>query len=451
MAKGLDNASRTGGYSANPDHLILVWPGPTRNPNMGPNDILLTDYPDNGDVRACFDPSGLILTEERIQSMMVKLGNAYVGVLQNVVVRVIPWKDSKGADIDGLFIVAGRGRTLDAREANKRLQSAGVPAGNCIRVPFDTRKLDSAGVEFVKTIENIQRREITILDMAWYARQQLDIKQPQDVIMKALGKTSWAAVENYLAVLDLDPSLQVLVNDRTIPLSETVKIGKTVKGVEAQRALAQKFAAAATPAPQGESGKAKVKASEVKRLTGEASGKPETGSADPIPGRKRLQAMAATLAGALANRENAAPTAFQWQQGAADMLAFILDPKSAPEWIRSLMTPPAQTTVKGKAKKPAAVETPESRAAADKARAIQDGIIRLRTPVRYALMMSLRKWEESGVSDMPDESCKDHSWYARIHGLWTSAYNKLVSDTPADKELPTREDFFAKWIEKLSE
>ena len=55
---------------------------------------------------------------------------------------------------------------------------------------------------------------------------QLQQGTQRHVVLSALGCTSWQNVLNYASVLDLVPSIQQLVDDKSIPLQEALRIGR---------------------------------------------------------------------------------------------------------------------------------------------------------------------------------------------------------------------------------
>ena len=126
------------------DQLILVWGAP--NPHMGPRDIVNPShaaYDADIDDKDMWDLSTYYgqKFESMVNSMLVEID----GILQGIRVPISVAKDGSQ---DG-YVVAGRWRTLAAREAQKR------KPGIVIHAPFIWVPLTDAAIKRQMVLENM--------------------------------------------------------------------------------------------------------------------------------------------------------------------------------------------------------------------------------------------------------------------------------------------------------
>lgn len=442
MAKDIDNAKRGTQYNADPLDLTLVWED-GKDPRRGPRDLVLAEWPQHQFVRAAFDASIKDPTDmTHVNGMITPLdGGGLVGVLQNVIVRLVPCpkdiakalKIEAGSDL--LVVTAGRSRTKEAREGNRLLAESG--ASLRIRVPFDTRKMTDQTAELVKGIENLHRKVIKPSEIAHYIETAEAAKTPREKIMMEIGVETWAAVETYKGFGALSPKLQALVDAKTVPLKAAVELGKMHKLHEDQDKHADALSQIAATTQKG-----KVKGSQVKAVV---SGEQ--------PAEKQRNISRAALESALKRLDGHGMLQTDADsrkriQGAAQTLRFFLNGQvgdgADKTLIELLQAPPAQKKAE-KPQDPAAAE----RAAA--AQGVKDNLVKNKWPIRYALMISLRRWEKEGTTDNPAEFCVSEKWYSRMVEAFNAYYRATLEKTPADKHSPAKEAVFAKWLDTLKE
>ena len=432
MAKDIDNAKRGTQYNADPMDLTLVWEDP-KDPRRGPRDLVLSDWPQHQFVRAAFDASIKDPTDlTHVNGMITPLdGGGVVGVLQNVIVRLVPCpkdiakalKVEAGSDL--LIVTAGRSRTKEAREGNRLLAESG--ASLRIRVPFDTRKMTDQTAELVKGIENLHRKTIKPSEIAHYIETAEAAKTPREKIMMEIGVETWAAVETYKGFGALSPKLQGLVDQKTVPLKAAVELGKKHKLHEDQDKAADALSSIAATTQKG-----KVKGSQVKAVvSGEQPAEPQRNISR------------ASLERTMQRLETAGA------KGTAAIYRFILTgaEDGIPEDLLKHLREPA----KGQRQKAEKPQDPEAAKRAAEAQGVKDNLIKNKWPVRYALMLSLRRWEKEGTTDNPAEFCVSEKWYSRMVEAFNAYYKATLEKTPADKHSPAKEAVFAKWLDTLKE
>ena len=245
MARELEGATRGSIYACDPHQITLVWPKKCKE--MGPRDLDLENHPElhpyfAHDITAP-------LKEDHIEAMMQELpspSTGRVGVIQPISVAILE-PNEEGAyeamiNRPGSWFVAcdGRTRTREAREANKRIRASGGGEADIIRVRFEVKKVDGSGALMLRDIAQRCRKVETPLDLAAKAAKYITECIPKPVVLKAMGLKSWHQVENYAALLELDPKLQALVDANQMPMREALKIGRTLKPAE-QKTLAVKL------------------------------------------------------------------------------------------------------------------------------------------------------------------------------------------------------------------
>lgn len=131
---------RFDGFRFDPDELTIIG----RDTKDGPEHPL-------------YDPRGLRpFNENTVQTIMSD------GVIQTISFR---------RDGDRTLVLAGRGRVIDAREANRRLRELGRPS---VKVPGLPRSGDAASLYRIARIENAHRTEDGPLELEGYARHMLE-------------------------------------------------------------------------------------------------------------------------------------------------------------------------------------------------------------------------------------------------------------------------------------
>jgi ParB family chromosome partitioning protein len=186
------------------------------------------------------------LDEELIASIMMH------GVFQNIIAR---------KDGTRLLIIAGRDRTLNAREANKRLKKHGRPP---ILVPVVLHRGSDAEAADVTQIENSHRRvDNPMLQARRVARLANVNKLDVGDIARQL-KMSTVTVKHLLTLLDLDGSVQKAVEAGTLAVSAAAKLAKLPRA-DQKKALAGAVA---------EAGTKKVTAARVAKAAGGPTARP---------------------------------------------------------------------------------------------------------------------------------------------------------------------------------
>lgn len=245
MAREVKGASRSDVFSADPDSLTLVWP--TQCEEMGPRDLALDEHPElhpyfAHDITAP-------LNESHIESMLAPLpppSKGRVGVIQPLAVAMLEQNE------EGIFeamisrpgswnvVCDGRTRTREAREANRRIREAGGGEADIIRVRFEIKPVSGAGAILIRDIAQRCRKTERPLDLARRAEFHITQATPKEIVLQAMGLSSWQQVEHYALLVTLDPKLQELVNTYKVPIREAVSIGRTCSPAE-QAKLATKL------------------------------------------------------------------------------------------------------------------------------------------------------------------------------------------------------------------
>ena len=145
------------------------------------------------------------------ESMIANI--AVNGVLEPVIVR------KNGGDYE---IVAGRGRTKSAIEANKRLKAEGKPP---ILIPCIMRGGTDADLYGVMVSENEIRREDAMIIKGMKARKLLDFGYTVQQIAVTFG-VSRQAVENWLAADELPQEIKDAVESGEITATAAVELAK---------------------------------------------------------------------------------------------------------------------------------------------------------------------------------------------------------------------------------
>lgn len=442
MARDIQLAKRGTLYNADPTDLTLIW-ADGNDLRRGPRDLVLADWPNHEFVKRCYDATIAASTDNsHVCGMLTKLPKGgLMGILENVIVWIVPApKDiakSLGIDpgSDLLMVIDGRSRTKEAREANDRLRKAGETK-LLLRVPFDTRQMDNTTAEFVKGAAQLHRKTMTPLQIAGYIQTATDAKMPREMILQEVKLEVWASAEQYLKLLKLDSGLQTLVDSGQMPLKAAIDIGKKHKAPEDQAQIAGQIAE--TVLQKKASGeKGKVKGNVAKSIADKATAPQTTADQPTAPPAQKPRMVSREVLEVV--REGLKSTNPDHSAQLINVIGWILGGE-VPDFIQPFI--PADK----KPGKPAV-----STEAAQNAVAVRDALISSRYPVRFALMISERKYQAAGKTGpalYPDDACKAQPWYDRIHTGWLKAYDSAC----ADSETPiSRDKFFSKWMNKLEE
>lgn len=245
MARELDGTTRGNIYACEPERITLVWPKKCKE--MGPRDLDLESHPElhpyfAHDITEPLNPA-------HIEAMLMELpapSKGRVGVIQPISVVILE-KNEEGIfeammNRPGSWFVAcdGRTRTREAREANKSLRKKGYDESEFIRVRFELKPVDGQGAVMIRDIAQRCRKVETPLDLAYKADNYIKSCTPKHLALQAMGLKSWVQVENYAALLTLDPKLQALVDANQMPMREALDIGRKMTQPE-QKSLAAKL------------------------------------------------------------------------------------------------------------------------------------------------------------------------------------------------------------------
>jgi len=221
----------------------------------------------------------------------------YQGVIEPIIVR-------KDGDVPQ--VVAGRRRTLHAREANRRLREQGAET---IKLPVLHRKGTDAAMAGIMISENEVRRDDGPLAKARKAAWLEDQGNDAEEIATIFGVTT-QAVKNWLALRECDDVVLQAVEDGLLSATAAAKLAKLDR--KAQRASWREM--------QAEGGKATVKAAEAKTREKKGSTKGEKGGTATVslaPGKRRIQAVLA-VAETGGGLEPNVVRALRWVLGEAD-------------------------------------------------------------------------------------------------------------------------------------
>lgn len=216
------------------------------------------------------------LYDERVkhpldEGMIVNI--MYQGVLEPILIR----KDGEVPEV-----VAGRRRTLHAREANRRLREQGKAT---VKIPAIARKGSDKDMAGIMISENEIRRDDGPLAKARKAAWLEDQGNDAEEIAVIFGVTP-QAVKNWLALRECDDVVLQAVEDGLLSATAAAKLAKLDR--KAQRASWREM--------QAEGGKATVKAAEAKTREKKGGSKGEKGGTATVslaPGKRRIQAVLA--------------------------------------------------------------------------------------------------------------------------------------------------------------
>jgi ParB family chromosome partitioning protein len=255
-----------------------------------------------------FDPADLVLVDdkgsaifdERIfdapeESMVLNI-MAY-GVIEPIVVR-------KNPETGKTEVVAGRGRVLATREANKRLKKKGEEP---IWVPAVVRRGEPHVLMGVMVSENVHRRAETPLQKAQKVARFLDLGRSEEEAAIMMG-VSTTTIKNMVRLLDAPKEVKKAVENGTIAASDGYKLAKLDAG-EAKKRLAD------LPPPGDHTREKKPRAAARKAR---AENREALGLTDGMRGKKEVQAKLEEVQGAEAIKENhraAIEAALYWVLG----------------------------------------------------------------------------------------------------------------------------------------
>lgn len=390
------------------DQLILVWGAP--NPHMGPRDIVNPShaaYDADIDDKDMWDLSNYYgqKFESMVNSMLVEID----GILQGIRVPISVAKDGSQ---DG-YVVAGRWRTLAAREAQKR------KPGIVIYAPFIWVPLTDAAIKRQMVLENMNgNRNLKPTRKAAYVAILESHGATREEIMSACGVCSWQAIENIKKLNELAPEVKALVD---LPKQDPAHLTQT----EA-RAIADK--------PQ----------SEQKAIADRKKNQQTTGGADsdkkPDDESKRISPK---------DMRRIAEFSKGKSQVLSEILEYLLSgdlSKIDAESTRKII----EDALKLKKRGPqgSSDKRKESSIAAYQ---VQLAAVRQNGwKIRAALMEALREWEDEGQAecnnpDSPDYKCYDMPWYEEYSKMWRKDYANRDDKTQSEGA------FLKEWIRNLKE
>lgn len=176
---------RFDGFRFDPDELVIIG----RDTKDGPEHPL-------------YDPRGLRnFDEQTVKTIMSD------GVLQTITFK---------RDGERTLVLAGRGRVIDAREANRRLRDLGRPI---VKVPGLPRSGDDASLYRLARIENSHRTEDGPLEVASYAKHMLEAFQMSVDDIATTLKRPVSTIRAYLKLDGCSPAVRNAV--AAGPLSAT--------------------------------------------------------------------------------------------------------------------------------------------------------------------------------------------------------------------------------------
>lgn len=178
--------------------------------NIDPDDLTLITDPDHHlyDSRVHNSPDDSLVTNILFEGQ---------GVLQPI---VITKEDGKPV------VVAGRQRTIAAREANRQLRAQGIKT--VLRVPCVYRRGTEQELYNALVSENEQRRDDDPIEKAKKINRMINFGSTKNEVAKVFGVTR-PTIDNWLSLLDLDSESQEKVSKREIKPSAAVKISKMKK------------------------------------------------------------------------------------------------------------------------------------------------------------------------------------------------------------------------------
>lgn len=138
-----------------------------------------------------------------------------LGVVQAIVI-------TKDAETGQTLVVAGRGRVINCREANRRLRERGEEP---LQVPAIVRRADADGLAGVMVAENELREADTPLGRARKMQSFVDRGRSNEQIAILFG-CSVATVKNTLALLEAPAAVRKAVDAGEINVTHAKKLAK---------------------------------------------------------------------------------------------------------------------------------------------------------------------------------------------------------------------------------
>lgn len=185
-----------------------------------------------------FDPEDLTLvTDEKhplydkrvhlpiSEPMVLNMMHAPDGVPQGVIEPITVARDP---DSDKIFVVVGRQRVKNAREANRRLRKAGLEPF-WIPAIMSARHMKPHRALGMIISENEGRQDDSPLGRAEKAKQYLDLGRDEAEVAVLFG-VSVAAVKNWIAVLEAPAAVRNAVESGKISISDGYKLAKMEAG-----------------------------------------------------------------------------------------------------------------------------------------------------------------------------------------------------------------------------
>jgi len=220
MAKtAIEGAERGTTFRVDPEKLVIIG----RDTNDGP------EHPLYQKARALREP------DENIVQGIMEMG---------VIVPITARKNKdKG---DRIEVIDGRGRVIDAREANKRLIARG-DRPKLVEVTLQNRKTSDIGA--VVMVSNMHRLDVDLWTVAEDCAQQQAAGHSLETIAlwcKRSGPDGAQWVADTIKILDVIPEIRVEIQAGTIPRTAAVKLAK-LTSEEQREALANMVAALVKP------------------------------------------------------------------------------------------------------------------------------------------------------------------------------------------------------------
>jgi len=277
MGKPALNGTRKDVFYMDPDDIVVVG----ADTNDGP------DHP---------------LYDERVKLPLdegMVLNIMYQGVLQPIVVR----KD--GGDPQA---VAGRRRTLHAREANRRLKKQGKEA---VKVPALNRRGSDKDMLGIMISENEIRRDDSPLTKARKVQKLLDMGATEAECATIFGVTK-KSIDNWTRLLDCDDKVVKAVESNKISASAAAKLSKLSRADQREH-LEEMLASGNTSTKQS----AAIARSKTNKGNKDADEGEEDEGVIVAPGKKVLNKVLAAVADG-AELDPAAVKVVKWVTGKVD-------------------------------------------------------------------------------------------------------------------------------------
>jgi ParB family chromosome partitioning protein len=205
----IPGAKRTNLFLVDPNQLTLVWDDADPRFENVEEHLWVADIDSlEGEKHSLFDDRVFLpLAESHVKAAMKN------GILQNVIVR-------KNGEL--FEVVDGRRRTLNAREANKRLGEAGEPL---IRLRVTIQRGDEKGAMTTMITANELRTPDEVFNKAKKANRLMERGADKEEIAEAFDVTV-TTINNWLKLLEMDDKVQKACRSGQVNISEAIKWSK---------------------------------------------------------------------------------------------------------------------------------------------------------------------------------------------------------------------------------